>query len=629
MAALAVVVVMWDWTWLRPSIQRYVHERSARRVDFDAMHVGLDGPGALVVSFRGLRIENAAWAERRPLIVAGKASFSFVWRSLFEDVIVVQRIRLVDTQVDLERQADGLRNWRLTRPEDRGPMRVKVLSLDAQDSSVRFLHRGMDLDVTARASSLAAPEVLPGLPEVLLSNSIEFDGALRGTAFDGRVAASRLLTFFDTRQPFGVRGHAHVAGVDVAAEGRVADLVTLDSVELDVRASAKAGAALWRHLPAGLAAPPSGVVASARVAKSGPRWTLANLRATSGGSDLAGRIEIDRPAQANRRPLVRAQLTSARLNFGDFQRPTSPPDTAVSAGAKRATPLPGAPLDLTALRSVDAEFGLRVGELAVAGGVGPLRETRLDASLAGGVLTLQRFETQVAGGHVKAAGRLDAIGAEPVILLDASASDLQLDQVVTSLAQPRQVTGELDAQIRWTAQGGSWHALTRRGTGTVAVALRNASIPPALDAKLALDAGAVVAAWFRSDGRVPVRCGELKVDFVGGKGTTRQMSLATERVTIAGRGSVDLSAQTFDLVLTPYRHHATPLALRQSMQVAGTFDSARVALVDLDEPNLATTCGRPPGSRSSGPGGLERQRLPRKGSSKSRNLVVSGTPALP
>lgn len=591
-AALAVVVAAWDWTWLRPSIQRYVQERSARRVDFDAMHVGLDRSGAPVVSFRGLRIDNAPWADRRPLIAAGEASFTFVWRSFFEDIVVIRRIRLVDAQVDLERQADGLRNWRVTRPDDRGPMRVKVLSLDAQDSSVRFVHRGMDLDVTARAATLPQPEVLTAHGGVSLPQLIEFNGALRGLTFDGRTAAGRVLTFFDTREPFGVRGRARVAGVDVAAEGLVADLATLAALDLQVRASAKEGAVLWRQLSAGLAAPAS-VTASAHVAKTGPRWTVENLRATSSGSDLAGRVEIDRSPAAEGRTLVRAQLASTRLNLADLPRLPS-----WQAGAVPATPTPTprhGPLDLSALRSIDAEVGLRVGEFAMAA-PGPLRETRLDATLANGVLQLQRFETQVAGGRVKATGKLDASGVEPVIVVDASARDLQLGQVVRSLAQTQQLSGELDAQLRWTSQGRSWLALTRQGTGSAALTLRNASIPPALDAKLALDAGGVVAAWFRGDRRVPVRCGEVRLDFAGGKGTTRQMSFDTERATIAGRGSVDLSARTFALLLTPYHHQATPLALRRSMQVAGTFDRAQVELVDVDDQRPATTCAGPAGS---------------------------------
>jgi uncharacterized protein involved in outer membrane biogenesis len=57
--------------------------------------------------------------------------------SIREGRPIISRLVLVDAEVDLERQADGQRNWRLTQPEYRGPGKVRVLVLEAYRSRIR------------------------------------------------------------------------------------------------------------------------------------------------------------------------------------------------------------------------------------------------------------------------------------------------------------------------------------------------------------------------------------------------------------------------------------------------------------------------------------------------------------
>src|SRR6185369_11774779 len=92
-AACALFVWAFDWVWFRPLIRHYIHSHSGRSVGSDRL--------------------------------------------------VLTRIDLVDAEVDLERRADGERNWRLRHPDDRGPSRVEVMSLDATRSELRFVHGGI------------------------------------------------------------------------------------------------------------------------------------------------------------------------------------------------------------------------------------------------------------------------------------------------------------------------------------------------------------------------------------------------------------------------------------------------------------------------------------------------------
>jgi uncharacterized protein involved in outer membrane biogenesis len=543
LAALALVVTLvlaWDWTWFRPLIQNHVRERSGREVSFDKLHIGLDGALSPRVAFTGLRVQNAPWAAKKtPLITAGEIAFTLQWASLFEDKLVVTHLRLVDADVDMERQTDGLRNWRLTRPDDKGPGRIKVLTLEALRSRIHVIHAGVGLEFDGAATPLATMQTLAKHPELPLQTSIVFSGSLAGTPFEGVAATGPVLSFVDSAMPFGLRGKVRAAGVDLAAEGIVADMMALGRIDVDVRARL-------------------------------------------GRSDAAGHLVVHRDAAADARPALRASLTSERIDVQDFARST-PAARAASAAPRGASPAGHR------LRSFDAEVDWRVSTLAVPSFIA-LRDARVQASLAQGVLTVQRADIKLAGGSVAGQGRFDASGEQPTLALTASASGVHLDAFAARWPQAGQLGGELDAQLAWQARGDSPTALMRTGTGMLAASLAHASIPAALDAKLALDGAGVVAALFRRGDRVAVHCGSVQIEFKNGKGTTRQLHVDTERVALAGHGRVDLGDENFELLLTPHLHRSALFALQKSVQVAGRLDSPKITLVERDETSPVTTC---------------------------------------
>ena len=155
-AVLGVGAALFDWNWFRHPIERYLIDRSHREVRIGDLHVDLGFSLEPTVRVRDVYIENAPWASKEPAAVVGEASFTFSLKSLWEGRPVISRLVLIDADVQLERQADGLRNWRLRNPDDRGPGRVKVLRIEPHRTKIRFIRRDIDLDVVVAASEAAA-----------------------------------------------------------------------------------------------------------------------------------------------------------------------------------------------------------------------------------------------------------------------------------------------------------------------------------------------------------------------------------------------------------------------------------------------------------------------------------------
>ncbi len=77
LAVSAVVVTLFDWNWFRHPVEQYLIDRSHREVRIGDLHVDLGFSLGPTVRVRDVYIENAPWADQRPFIVAGEASFTF------------------------------------------------------------------------------------------------------------------------------------------------------------------------------------------------------------------------------------------------------------------------------------------------------------------------------------------------------------------------------------------------------------------------------------------------------------------------------------------------------------------------------------------------------------------------
>ena len=117
-------------------------------------------------------------------------------------------------------------------------------------------------------------------------------------------------------------------------------------------------------------------------------------------------------------------------------------------------------------------------------------------------------------------------------------------------------------------------------SGPLSLALENGSLSHKLDAKLGLNGGKLLRSFFSGDKQVPIRCGQVAVDFSRGTGTSRQLLLDTEQTRIDGAGSLHLGDESWAVLLTPSPHGAAPLALKASVLAKGSFRDLSYALAE-------------------------------------------------
>ncbi len=575
LVALAVFVWAFDWNWCRPLIRHYVMSHSGRSFEFDDLKVhwrdGLDPE----IEFHGLTIQNAPWAaSKQPFIHAGRLAATVSWRSLGSDLTVVSMIEMDDAQVDMERLANGIRNWRLGHPDDIGPPRVRVLALRARRSQLHTIHAGIGLEMDVSSAPLSAPQPFAGHPDLPLTQLLQFKGRFKDDPFEGSALASDVLAFGGTPREFTFRADARSGAVRVEASGLANDVHALGDFDCDVKLSA-VGNGPAKPLPDALARLRP-LVAQGHVAKAGDHWVGAGVHLRAGRRtalvadlDFTGNPKSDTP-----RRTLKATLRDAVIDIDELAPPRDG-KTPADAGPLLSTQ----PLPLDRLRGFDADVDLRDARF-VDVERGLAQTARGHALLAAGVLKLQGLDVGLADGHVTGALRIDASHSPADVALDLNAKGLRVDRLSTALAANGTLQGAVDARADVKARGDSARALAASARGNVTLALADgASVSKRLDAKLGLNGGEWLRTLFDKSARVPVQCASVTLALAHGVATSQRFRFETSDTALAGAVSLNLVDETLDVTLTPAHKKLALLSLDKSIHAAGPWHGVKIALM--------------------------------------------------
>lgn len=594
--AVALFALAFDWNWFRPALERHLAEKSHRGVRIDDFHVSFSGSLDATFRLRGVRIDNAPWADERPFIVARELKATWTLANLLRRRPIINRLELVDADIDLERQADGLRNWRLTQPDYRGPGIIRILALEPIRSRIRFVHRGIGLDLQTAAVALDAP-VGAGAP---LTTRIDFEGTYGGAKFAGDVLTSRELTFQDTGRYFSLRGHAVSGKTRLEVDGRAADLFKASSVDAHV---ALQGPSLARLRPyAGAALPESPPYAvSAQLRKELSRYSFSEALVRIGSTDVAGTLAFDMASEPR---MLRATLRSEVAHLEDLawvRQLAGAPRSGARVRAEGTVPAASAPpLEPAAralpasgagsapgsrIHTLDAELQLEVKRLTLAA-LPVSASLLLTAKLADDVLAITPIDLAFSGGHVTGELTFDSSRERSAARTRIKVRDVRIERILTPDKKP--IEGAIQADIDLAAHGDSMAALLGTVSGSMAARMVDGSMSGRLDAELGLSGTRFLRALIGADKLVPIRCAVAEFEFRDGKGHSRMLLIDTERTSVEGTGIVELRSGAFDLLLTPRPDRPGLLELHKAIRLQGTPGHVAYALA---EP-AAQTSGR-------------------------------------
>lgn len=593
--ALAIVAALFDWNWFRHPFEQYLIERSHREIRIGDLHVDLGWSLEPTVRVRNVYVENAPWADKQPAALAGEASFTFSLKSLWQGRAVISRLVLIDADIDLERQADGLRNWRLRNPADRGPGRVKVLRLEPHRTKIRFIRRDIDFEVVLTASS-AEPGASGQPPDASHPTRIHFKGEFGGTGFSGDVLTGELLTFLETGETFPLRGHASAGKSRLDVDGVVADLFRPSAMDAKVRLAGPSLSKLESFMRVSL--PDSRPYeVETRLRQTNDEFFGTGLRAKVGGTDLAGDVSFNRSGE---RPMLRAKLRSdaadlsdlgSLLGLGHAPGQAAATSAAGKAAAGRAEEkpsasgriLPSAKINLEHLNALDAHVSLDARKLT-ASGLPALDSLRFSVALENGILILKPIHVGLAGGQVTGWLTLDGQQQPATAQAKLELQGIRLEKLLATLPDVQFNAGTIAARLDLRGHGASVATILGVASGTLAITMDGGRISNLLDAKLGLNVGKVLRLLVAGDRAIEINSLDVAFDFDKGSGTSTNIILDTAQTRVTGTGKINLRDETVDLLLTPFPKKPGVFSLRSSsIHVDGSFRHPQFEIVEKSE----------------------------------------------
>ena len=567
--ALLVLVAVFDWNWFRGPLERHLSESSGRPVTIGQLDVKLfKGPRVIVDN---IAIGNAPWAGDKPLARLRRLVIDVSLLSLLTDEVVIKYLGLTDGEVNLVRDKDGRANWRLRQKDAEPPERtVHVQALMLEDASLSL--RDAIQDVNLDASGVTRVEGP-------YRTRMTFKGRWRGNPFEGFADTGDVLALRDIKDPFPLRVSLRFSRTSIDAEGQVANLRTLSSIDAKVTAVGPSLASLYPTLPVALPDTPPYRI-SGRLIRDGETYTYENFSGVIGNTDLSGtaRFERRRP-----RPMLTATLKSRSLDLADLgplvglerRQPGAEP---ASSGAK-TTPaklptgkvFPQKEFNLEKLNAMNADVRLDAARLKIPDQI-PLEDFHTHLKLNEGVLVLDPLNFGMAGGDLVSTITLDARNNPINAKASIDLRKIQLGKLLPTIENVKHTsTGSLGAQIRLTGRGNSVARMLATADGSIHLGMAGGRVSELGVWLVNLHAGELLPLLFGGDRPTQIRCAASAVAVDDGIGTIQFFLFDTDESRINGAGAIDLREERLDVTLDPKPKKPGILSFRGPIRIHGTF----------------------------------------------------------
>ena len=592
LVALVMLVLLFDWNWLRHPLERYVSGKTQRTFTISDLDVKLGWKLTPTIRMKDLHFANAKWSSNGAVMASAEAvEFSVSLRDLPEKILV-PRVALTKPDLLFERMADDRKNWVLSEPGDKSPSKLRISTLSIDQGRLRYFDHGQlfDIDVLASTFDPAKQEQVKDATVAPVNNQYstqyKFSGKYQGAAYSGNALTGEVLSFQESEVPFPIKGDLVAGTTRISVQGTIADAANISGIDTQLRIEGQTLANLYPFLLLPLPATPPYKLSGHLILK-GDKYTMDDLTGKIGTSDVTGRAAY---VNSKPRPLLTADLHSKLLDMADLgpvvgvqtrgtggkpkisQTQTSTKASAVAA-EKAANPnriLPSGSFDGSRLQKIDAEVNLDAVKLKVPVNL-PFESLRASLDLKNSILKLQPLEFGFAGGIINAQITLDA--RKPIINTDATVNmrRIQVAKLVPDRKTFAQGAGLMGATIQLKGSGNSIADAAARSNGRISAAIAKGRLSNLLDAASGLNGGMIITLLAGGDKTIAVNCGGMAFDVAQGVGTSSLFVVDTEQTQILGEGGFNLASEQLDLKISPKPKRVGILSLRTPVRVFGSF----------------------------------------------------------
>nr|WP_052032158.1 AsmA family protein [Xanthomonas fragariae] len=569
---VVIFVLVFDWNWLRGPVERVVSAKIGREFHLGHLHVDL----ARTTTVRGERmlLANAQWSKRGPMAELNSAEIDVELWPLLRGKVRLPEIRLEHPSVVLEAgNATHPGNWVFDQNDSDGT-RPRLGRLLVNNGRLQYIDDANRSDVDVAINSLAPPNSDQRAAPI----GIEGKGRWKGYPFTLKGDIASPLELSQSEHPFRIDLRGSAGATRTHVRGTLTNPFQFQAIDLQMALSGQDMQDLYPLTGMAMPSTPPYKL-DGRLRRDGDVWHYEKFTGTAGDSDLSGTAEVD---LRNKRPFLRADLASKRLDFDDLAGFVgAPPKTSANESAnaeqkKQAAQLaastrvlPSTPYDLSKLRAMDAQVRWRAQRINAPSW--PLEDMDASLSLKGGLLQLDPLNFGVAGGDIRSTIRMDARNAIITTQLKAGISGIRLDQLFPDATLAKQASGAIGGELNLRGRGNSIAAMLGTADGAIGVGMGRGHVGNLIMELAGLDIAESLKYLVTKDRQIPVRCifGDFGVQ--DGLMQSRALAFDSTDTIIVGDGNISLKNETLDLLLRPRPKDRSILSLRSPLRIGGTF----------------------------------------------------------
>lgn len=571
---IVALVLLWDWNWFRERLENEVSQRSGRETTIGNIAVDWDWSVPRIV-LEDVSFANPDWASEPLMFEADRLELSIrIWNALGGDINLPELI-LSRPAIHLEADGDGRANWDLggnvaadaaaeTLPEDRTEMpAIGRLVIEEGTLAYRDAARGIDLDGNISTATGEAEDRI----------QLQGDGTFEGRDFSVDVTGGSVLALRDSSKPYPVVLDAHIGATSGHLEGTLTEPFELAGMNVTFALEGDDMAEVFPIF--GIPLPPTRPYRlEGALDHADDIWTFTGFSGVVGDSDLNGDVEIDAGQEP---PFMTAELWSQRLTFADlagFIGATPGGDEDDLADGKL---FPETPVDLERLRAMNMDVHFAAEQIETPGFAFETMDATLD--LQDGLAVVDPLRFGIADGTVAGSLTLDGRQDVPAAALDMRIDHVAIAKFFASSEFAQEMGGLLRGRVELQGTGPSLAAMLGRGDGRLAIVMTDGTISAVMVELSGLDIAEYIALSLdEGDVTLPIECMAVDFDVEDGVGNSRTLLLNTSDSFIAGEGTIDLDAESLDIVVLSDPKDFSLLSLNAPIYVEGPFIDPAVSV---------------------------------------------------
>ncbi|MBP1711930.1 MAG: AsmA family protein [Deltaproteobacteria bacterium] len=592
-AASLIILFSYDYNKFKPYIAQAARDATGRELKLTGdlkLHLGFTP----ALAIENISFQNASWGSRPEMAHIKRFELEVALLPLISRNIQINRFRLIEPDILLEINKDGVSNLAFEKKKEARPPEPKEKKKDERIDLPGFLIREMLIEkgrLTYRDARSGKTYAL-ALDQFSISMAadkpieIKGKGAYNKAPIDLTARFGSLEALTDPAKEWPLKMKVEVAETIISLDGTVRDLLGARGFQLNMEVRSKD---LTKLSPlVGSLIPVKGPLEiSGKVTDPGPQvYRIADLKMILDKSDVRGGAEIDLKGP---RPYVSGNFSSRLLDLKSLI--PQKPEAAVKASkddklSKKADKVfPNDPLPIDFLKSLDAELEVAAEKILVPHLI--LEKVQVEARLKDGTLVLKPLQAVIGGGSLDAFVNLRSEGNEAALISVIKIDRFDVGLLLKDFGVTDLFEGKVDMILDLQGRGNSVASIMAGLSGKTQAIMSKGRVDrryiDLLGAGVSENLLRLLNPLKQQAKEVQLNCFVNFFDIKNGLAKSTALALDTSYITVVGEGTVNLKTEELNFSFNPL-----------TKDTLGTKGAGDLGLGDLTKPlKLTGTLAKP------------------------------------